>query len=498
MEMVWQQDWISKWALYSPDKVCIKEFESGKTITYSQLNHKANGICHWLTLNYKLKKGSKIAVLCDFCIEYVILFSCAQKAGFTLIPINYRLAAPEILHIFEESNPNLVIYESKYRHLLDDQLDQKFVLLDDIESANDEIHSEFELISVEEDHPIFILYTAGTTGLSKGVLYTHKMLFWNSINTAISLIVNTESRTINVMPPFHTGGWNVMLTPFLHHGAYTVLCKKFDPVATLKYLQEENITIFMAVPTMLQMIANQQEFENASFPSLYYLIVGGEPMSIPLIEQWSSKGVPVRQGYGMTEVGPNLTSLHQSDSIRKKGSIGRPNFYVQIKVMDENENEVEKGKSGELWLRGPMVTPGYLHNPAASAQAFSKDGRWFKTGDIIRVDEEDYIYVVDRLKNMFISGGENVYPAEVERVLIQHPAVSECVVIAVKHDKWGETGKACIVPTQGIAVNEQEIIDFCAERLAKFKVPKSVVFLSEIPKTDAGKIDRKKLKNTYS
>ncbi len=300
------------------------------------------------------------------------------------------------------------------------------------------------------------------------------------------------------MPPFHTGGWNVTLTPFIHHGGYSVICKKFDPVTTLQFLQKENITIFMAVPTMLQMIAEQPEFEYASFPSLYYLIVGGEPMAIPLIEKWSEKGVPVRQGYGMTEVGPNLTSLHQSDAIRKIGSIGRPNFYVQIKVMDEQGDEVQKGESGELWLKGPMVTPGYLNNNEGTAKTFSEDGKWFKTGDIVRVDEEDYIYVMDRLKNMYISGGENVYPAEIERILVKYPAVSACVIIAVKHEKWGETGRAIVVLKNGINATEQEIIDFCSTQLAKFKVPKSVVFVEEIPKTDAGKIDRKKLKNQYS
>lgn len=497
MDNMWQQDWVSKWALYSPEKTAIKEYETGKTISYSQLNEQANNYSHWLTKKYGLKSGSRIAVLSDYNIECIILFCTAQKTGFTLVPLNYRLVATEISHILEESKPELVIFEEKYRHLLKDVSSGIFFTIEELVNVK-HYNDPFPVMEVDENHPIFILYTAGTTGLPKGVLYTHKMLFWNSINTAISLIVNTESRSINVMPPFHTGGWNVLLTPFLHHGGYTVLFRKFDPAAVLKFLQEEDITIFMGVPTMLQMMANLPEFDEARFPSLYYIIVGGEPMSIPLIEKWSSHGVAVRQGYGMTEVGPNLTSLHQSDSIRKKGSIGRPNFYVQIKVVDEHGAEVQRGESGELWLRGPMVTPGYLNNPDGTTAAFSPDGKWFKTGDIIRVDEENYIYVVDRVKNMYISGGENVYPAEVERVLIQHPAVNECVIIAVKHEKWGETGKACVSLTEGNTVTEQELIDYCAQRLAKFKVPKSVVFLEEIPKTDAGKFDRKKLKSIYS
>lgn len=499
MANVWQQDWVSKWALYSPDKICIKEFETEKTITYKQLNQQAENIAFHFEIKLGLKKGSRIAVISDFCIGQIALFSSAQKAGFTLVPLNYRLAAAEIKYILEEATPELVIYESKYEHLIFDFKHCNFLNLEDLgELMSNDIVNKFETVPVEEDHPLFILYTAGTTGLPKGVIYTHKMLFWNSINTSISLIVNSESKTINVMPPFHTGGWNVLLTPFLHHGAYSVICKKFDPAAILHYLQKENITTFMAVPTMLQLIADQPDFEQASFPALNYLIVGGEPMAIPLIDKWSEKGVPVRQGYGMTEAGPNLTSLHQTDAIRKMGSIGRPNFYVQIKVMNEHNEEVVKGESGELWLNGPMVTPGYLNNPEATAQAFSQDGKWFKTGDIVRVDAEDYIYVTDRLKNMYISGGENVYPAEIEKVLVRNPAVCSCVIIAIKHEKWGETGRAIVQLKSGVSATEQEIIDYCADKLAKFKVPKSVVFVDEIPKTDAGKIDRRKLKEQYS
>jgi fatty-acyl-CoA synthase len=500
MANVWQQDWLEKWALYSPDKVCLKEFETGNIITYAQINSRATAAASWLFENFKLSKNTRIAIVADFCIEYVVLFSVAQKSGITLIPLNYRLAPDEIAHILIASTPEVIIYESKYEHLIHDVLDSRFLNLEKFISSIDGYSNfkSFKNNTVGEDDPIFILYTAGTTGLPKGVLYTHKMLFWNSINTAISLIVNSESRTINVMPPFHTGGWNVLLTPFLHHGAYTVICKKFDPEATLKYLQTENITIFMAVPTMLQMITQQPEFEHADFPSLLYLIVGGEPLPIPLIEKWASKDVAVRQGYGMTEVGPNLTSLHQSDAIRKMGSIGRPNFYVKIKVVDSKGNEVPKNTSGELWLQGPMVTPGYLNNQLGTKEAFSEDGMWFKSGDMVKVDDEDYIYVVDRLKNMYISGGENVYPAEIERVLNQHPAINECAVIAVKHEKWGQTGRAIVVLNSNFHLNENEIIQYCAEKLAKFKVPKSVVFIDAIPKSDAGKLDRKKLLNTYS
>jgi fatty-acyl-CoA synthase len=271
--------------------------------------------------------------------------------------------------------------------------------------------------------------------------------------------------------------------------------KKFDAATALACMQRERLTLFMGVPTILQMMANEPDFASAQFPDLHYLIVGGEPMPIPLIEQWHAKNVPVRQGYGMTEVGPNLTSLHQSDAIRKKGSIGRPNFYVQIRIVDEQGAEQPPGgKPGELWLRGPMVMPGYWNNPKGSAATFSEDGQWFKTGDELYQDEEGYLYVVDRIKNMYKSGGENIYPAEIERVLIQYPGVAEVAVTGVPDDKWGEVGKAFIVPKPDADWDENALQSFCRERLAKFKIPKYFQRIEAMPKTDSGKINRNALK----
>lgn len=496
--MIWQQDWLSKWALYSPDKIALKEYESSRTMSYGELNRCANATAFYLKNVLGLKSKESIAVLTDFNLEYCVLFSVAQKMGIRIVPLNYRQAGAEISYILQDVSPLLIVVESKYEHLLE-QADKYYIWpLDKLESLCEDARSnpyieEFPVNQINEDDPLFILYTAGTTGLPKGVLYTHKMLFWNSINTAISLIVNTESRTVNVMPPFHTGGWNVLLTPFLHHGGYVCFCKKFDPLITLQLLQSEKVTMFMGVPTMLQMMADQQEFDNAVFPELLYLIAGGEPMSIPLIERWKTKEVSVRQGYGMTEVGPNLTSLHQEDAIRKKGSIGRPNFYVNIKIMKEDGHEAGPNEQGELWLKGPMVTPGYFNNPQASKEAFSADGEWFKSGDVVMQDHEHYLYVVDRIKNMYVSGAENIYPAEIERVLLQHPAIKECLVIGIKDEKWGEVGKAYLVIST--PVSEEEILEFAKTRLGKFKIPKHIEFIDSLPKSDAGKLDRKKFKN---
>jgi len=247
------------------------------------------------------------------------------------------------------------------------------------------------------------------------------------------------------------------------------------------------------------MMAQQENFTQANFETLLYIIVGGEPMPIPLIEQYDKLGVAIRQGYGMTEVGPNLTSLPEQDAIRKKGSIGWPNFYVDIRVVKEDGSEANTDETGELWLRGPMVMPAYWNNPEMTRTAFSPDGQWFKSGDLVRCDEGGYIFVVDRLKNMYISGAENVYPAEIERVINTIEGVAESVVIGVKDERWGEVGKAIIAWRPGVNIpSDDSIRDYVARQLAKFKIPKYFMSLEELPKNDAGKLDRAKLKRLYS
>jgi fatty-acyl-CoA synthase len=267
--------------------------------------------------------------------------------------------------------------------------------------------------------------------------------------------------------------------------------RNFDPQQVLKALENYKMTIFWAVPTMLKMMADEASFTQADLSLVRYFIVGGEAMPIPLIEKWHGKNIPIRQGYGLTEVGPNVTSLNQEDAIRKQGSIGKPNFYYEIRIADEAGNPVKAGQDGEFLLRGPNVTPGYWNNPEETANTI-KDG-WFHTGDLVHQDAEGYIYVIDRLKNMYISGGENVYPAEVEFALRQHPDIEEVAIIGVPDEKWGESGMAFVVLKAGKQTSTNELIAYCRERLAKYKIPKHFRFVEALPKNDAGKIDRKSL-----
>jgi fatty-acyl-CoA synthase len=492
-------DWISKWAIYYPDKIAIKEYETGRTLSYKQLNNVANYLSNYFLNELKLKTGDRVVILAENSLEHIVLFSVAQKTGLILVPLNYRLAPRELDYQLNDSEPQLIITEKKYLEnvsalksfqIISNKLNLD-VLIDIVENEKDKNHFFDSIEDFDENHPVFILYTSGTTGLPKGALYTHKMLFWNSINTALRLDITSNDRSISCTPMFHTGGWNVIPTPFLHHGAYVCLMKKFDPAIVLKLLEEEKATMFMAVPTMLSMMAQSPDFDKVDLSSVKYFIIGGEPMPLPLIEVWHKKGVPIRQGYGLTEVGPSVTSLHQDDAVRKMGSIGKINFYLKYKIVDDNGNEVKQGEVGEFILKGPSVTPGYWRNPTATSESL-KNG-WFYTGDLVREDEDGFLYVVDRKKNMFISGGENVYPAEIEKFLYTHPLIQEVAVIGVPDEKWGEVGKAYIKLKEGASISPDELKNYCEGNLARYKIPKYFEIIEEIPKSETGKINKKAL-----
>jgi fatty-acyl-CoA synthase len=490
-------DWAARWAMYSPASIAFTDGDTGEAITYGDLNRTGAQLAAHLRSVVGLRHGDRIAMLAENNLAYPLLFVAAQKAGFVLVPVNYRLSAHELAYILTDAAPALLIAEAQFAELANaactqaDLTPPHWLLEEVFARAIEATESSLPWPAVTETDPIFILYTSGTTGFPKGALYTHQMLFWNSVNTALSLVINTESRTLNVMPPFHTGGWNVLLTPLLHRGGHTILLRKFTAHRVLELLESSQSTIFMAVPTMLRMLAGDPAFTTADLSSLRYIIVGGEPLPLPVIKQWHRRGIPIRQGFGMTEVGPNLFSLHQDDATRKIGSIGRPNFYVETRIIDEAGIDCPADTPGELLLRGPMVTPGYWQNDAATEAAF-QDG-WFRTGDVVQRDDEGYFYVVGRLKEMYISGGENVYPAEVERWLEKHPEIVDVAVVGVPDEKWGEVGSAFIVSQPGLTPTTESLSDFCRQGLARYKVPKYFILVPELPKNATGKIDRRAL-----
>ncbi len=497
---MYTKDWIAKWALYSPEKLALKELDTGRTLTYAELNDCANHLATVLTQHPGLRPGDRVMVIAEFSLEYVALFVAAQKAGFILVPVNYRLTAGEIDYLVDNCQPRLLIYEEQFAEKTRQlralpAIPQVWPLREISRHCQRArlrgVNPRFESAPLAEDAPLFILYTSGTTGFPKGALYTHKMLLWNSLNTTLALSLTADDSTIVCTPPFHTGGWNVLLTPLLHRGGTVGFVKKFQPDRLLELLARERTAIFMAVPTMLKMMMDSPAFASADLSAIRYFIVGGEALPLPVIQAWHRRGVPIRQGFGLTEVGPNLFSLHQDDAERKIGSIGRANFYVDYRLLDEAGREVAPGAVGELCLHGPTVMPGYWNDPAATATALNNG--WFRTGDLLRQDADGYLYVMDRLKNMYISGGENVYPAEIERFLLTFPGVVEAAVIGVPDEKWGEVGKAFIV-SNGVGVSPAAMLEYCGANLARFKVPRCVELVAELPKSDTGKINKNQLR----
>lgn len=496
-------DWISKWADYSSEKIAVREFETKRTLSYGELDDLTNKIIPWLKKEYNLNFGDRIAVLAENCLEYVVLFAAAQRFGFTMVPLNYRLSSRELKYMIDTCEPSLLFYEEKFSQGIESlgkETQIPVVEMNELKNTCDRFLIEKEkgvsvIQEIPEDHPIFLIFTSGSTSFPKGAMYTHKMMFWNNLNTWIRLNITSEDKALNCAPPFHTGSWNVLQNCFFHHGAYTLLMKKFDADNVLQVMEEEDHTIFWGVPTMLKMMADSQYFQNSSLEKLRYFVVGGEAMPLPLIKIWHDKGVLIRQGYGLTEVGPNVTSLDYQDAFRKAGSIGKPNFYYDVKIVNEQGKEVAPDETGEFLLKSPCVTPGYWKNMEETENTIV-DG-WFHTGDIVRRDKEGFIFVVDRIKNMYISGGENVYPAEIEHFIRSHPKIKEVAIVGIPDEKWGESGHAFIVIKNGEKLKKEEVVEFCQGKLGKYKIPKQFSFIDELPHNDAGKIDRKLLKKNF-
>ncbi len=488
-------DWLKRWNLYSPKSIAIQDGDTGREFSYKRLYELTNDAAHLFQSHWGVSKGDRVAVLATNELEYVCIFFALQRLGAILVPINFRLTKREVQHIISDCSPKLILAQEDFLSLVEGlpgaariaylQGPHGFV------SMLEQTAGKAEVAFVgEENDPVMILYTSGTTGAPKGAILTHKMLFWNSINTSLRLNISQSDCTVSFLPLFHTGGWNVLTSPFIHRGARVIFLKKFDAEQILRLSAKHRATLIFGVPTTMDMMARLPQFESIDLSSIRYAIVGGEPMPIDLIHTWAAKGIPVRQGYGLTEFGPNVFSLNEEDSIRKIGSIGFPNFYIEAKVLANDGHELGADTVGELVLRGPMCMQGYWNNAQATLETI-KDG-WLYTGDLVRRDSDGYYYVVGRKKDMFISGGENIYPPEIEQVLRSHPDILEAAVIGVPDEKWGEVGKAFLVKKNS-RLTIEDIQKHCFQNLAKFKIPKHFVFLESLPKGDSGKILKRSL-----
>lgn len=478
-------DTLERLAHYHPERIALESYADGRTWSYGELHRLACGLADHLRNSFGVQIGDRVAILARNTPFHVVLLCACQKAGWTMVPLNWRLSASELEYLARDADASLLIASDEFAQaarLLHAAHHADLDTLDETPS-NDTFVPDRPI--THEDN-LLLLYTSGTTGRAKGAMVTHGMVFWNGVNTVQRLHLTADDLTFNAAPFYHTGGWNVLLTPFLQIGARTILLDAFDPDALLNLCEHRQITILWGVPTMLAMMRDSPRFAEATLASVRYAVVGGEAMPEPLIRTWQEKGVPIRQGFGMTEVGPNCFSLPEADALRKIGSIGLPNMYVETRVVDDEGRDVPMGTPGELLMGGPVVTSGYWRHSEATREAF--DGPWFKTGDLVRVDDEGYFYVVGRKKDLFISGGENVYPAEVERVLVAHDDVVACAVVSAPHPRWGEVGVAYVVPASGATLTPDDLLALAREQLAGYKVPHHVRFVDALPTGHSGKV----------
>ena len=509
-------DYLGRREIYSPDKLAI--IDAGKQpelrLTWREWNRRVNRLANWMRDVADVGKGDRVAILARDGIEHLdVLYACG-KLGAISTPLNWRLHPRELAGLIELTTPKVLLFSDDFR---DAVAQIRLTIHHQPSTINHFIHLEGpglpfsqeyqSTIDQSTDRPVTcetlteediacLLFTGGTTGLPKGAQISHRQICWNVLNTVIHDLTHDDIY-LCVFPLFHAGGLFAYMSSQVVFGNTSVLTRQFDPAQVLDLIEREGVTVFAAVPTMYQMLTTAPNWATADMSSLRFCTSGGAPLPVPLVEQYTrEKGIRFKQGFGMTEYGPGLFALPPEDAIRKAGSIGRPNFFIDVRVVDDDNRPLGPNQVGELVLKGPSGSSGYWQNPQASAAVIDDDG-WFHTGDLVYHDDEWYFYVVDRKKDMFISGGENVYPAEIEQVLYRHPAVAMCAVIGVPDPKWNEVGLACVVLKPGVAATEEELIAHMQANLARYKVPKRVEFMPELPISAAGKILKRELREQY-
>lgn len=495
-------DWLDKRSKLTPDRVALVEGLGGPEVTFARWNARVNQTANYMQ-SLGLQKGDRAAVYATNCAEYLDLFWAAGKIGVILQNLNWRLTVHELRGLISDGEPLVLFYTDDWRSQVDElkpSLDTvKEVVAIGSSSQGDRHISErdsesevlFDVPDLTMDDPWGIYYTGGTTGLPKGAIVTHGNITWNSVNTITSWGLHAGHVAALQLPFFHIGGPHIFMVPLVHLGGKTILTDAFDLDETFDLIDRGGITHYVGVPTMYQMIQGDPRWETTDFSGLEVVISGGAPCPLPIMQKFWDRGIDFKMGYGLTEAPANNFWLPKEKVREKTTSVGFPIFHVDMKIIDEQGNECPAGEAGELLIRGPHVIPGYWRRPEATAETI-KNG-WLHTGDLAEKDEEGFFYIRGRSKEMFISGGENVYPAEVESVMLAYPAVAEAALVGVPNDKWGEVGRGFVVVADRSTFDTDEFLAFMGERIARYKVPREVVVLDEIPKTAIGKIDKKLL-----
>ena len=502
--------WVTKRAFLNGQRTA---FVGGDTsFTFSDVEQRTNQVAASL-LRLGVRKGDRVAVLLVNSVEFMeVLLGCA-KIGAITVPINVRLASPEIGYILADSGADVFVFheqlaEAAVGALVEPGVRVRHSVQVGGAAADGEIFYPDLLTSgapepldsdVDGRDPAFIMYTSGTTGRPKGVILTHDNLLWNAVNVlSTEQGVHGSDVTVAVAPMFHIGGLGVHTLPLLYVGGTSVILPSFDPVATLRAMAENRTTVQFMVPAMWSALTQVPNFDSYDLSALRMAMGGGAPVPLTIIDFMRQRGVPFTEGFGMTETAPMVSVLDAANVTTRAGSIGRVAMHVDARIVDADDRDVPVDTVGELLVRGPNVFVGYWMKPEATAEAFR--GGWFHTGDLGRIDADGYITLVDRKKDMIISGGENVYPIEVEQVLFRHSGVLDAAVIGGPDEKWGECVVAVVVadPTAEQVPGADELIAWCRERLAHFKCPREVHLMAELPRNATGKLLKTELRKRFT
>ncbi|CAB4915027.1 unannotated protein [freshwater metagenome] len=494
---------VSRTAMRRPDHTALIFADERRT--FAELEERVARLAGALATR-GVERGDRVAILMFNCVEFVETFLACHRIGACAVPINFRLAAAEVRHQVLHSGAKVVVVDAQL-----DTVAREAIMSSDAEllsksptaSPTESLAQAFvdgpwiEGAVVTEDELAFLMYTSGTTGVPKAAMLTHRNLVTNTNNWLIEVGVGEEDVWFSGLPLFHIGGINGIL-PFLYTGGTAIITPSmgFDAAQTVADLATHDVTICFFVPTQWEAICESVSTTRTQLPRLARGLWGGSQCPLSTLELIASTlpHVGIYNAFGQTEMSSNTCFLKPADSIRKRGSVGKAVVNVEVRIVDEDMNDVSDGTVGEIVYRGPTVMKGYFNDDDATAAAF--EGGWFHSGDLVARDTDGYITVVDRLKDMIISGGENIYPAEVERVLLEHPAIIDAAVVGVPHPKWVETPIAVVV-CAGSAPDENELIEFVKGRIASYKKPSRIVFVEELPRNAAGKVLRRTLREEY-
>ena len=481
--------WLSDRARTTPERFAIRFL--GAELTYAELDRRAGRLATGLAAR-GIGHGDRVATLTPNTPDHVATFFACARLGAILQPISWRLAPPEVAYQLSDAEPALLLVAEEH-----DELARRAGADVEIARIGDptlEADGEAPAAAADDD-PLLLVYTSGTTGKPMGALLTHANCFWTNLSFDRTAGVRDDDVVLQVLPQFHVGGWNVQALLAWWKGATVVIEPSFDPARALRLIAEERVTTMMGVPATYLFLAEEAGFVATDLSSLRLVVVGGAPMPPSLLETWQERGVEIVQGYGLTEAAPNVLCLPPEEARRQLGFAGKPYPHVDVALRDPETGKVVDGAGvGELLVRGPNVFAGYWRNAAATEAAFV-DG-WLRTKDVAERDEEGFYRIAGRLEELVISGGENVYPAEIEGVLHAHPDVVEAAVVGVPDPRWGEVCAAFVVIREGASTDGEDLRDHCRERLARFKVPRTVTFVAELPRSSLGKVRKDALRAT--